>query len=161
MLRDGDLDLVMALVDPDSLDEFDGVRLHDEELVVIAALNHPLARAKQVRVHHLARHPLVTSGEGSALRDTLLTLVPDGRVVAEANDLETVCELAALGLGVTLMPRAAVSSHGDRLAIRPLKPRRVLPFGLVWRMGEHPTPAAHAFREHVLSTMAGSLPTAE
>ena len=79
--------------------------------------------------------------------------MPGGRVVAEANELETVRELTARGLGVTLMPRSVVASHGDRLAIRPLSPRHSLPVSLVWRAGERPTPAAQAFREHVLSTL--------
>jgi DNA-binding transcriptional LysR family regulator len=152
-LRDGDLDLVMGLVDADALDGVEGVRLLDEELVVIAPLEHPLARAKRVRVQLLAGEALVTYAAGSALRDALLALVPDGRVVAEANELETVRELTARGLGVTLMPRSVVESHGDRLAIRPLSPRQVLPFSLVWRAGERPTPASHAFREHVLSAI--------
>ena len=152
-LRDGDLDLVMALVDADALDGLEGERLLDAELVVIASLDHPLARAKRVRVERLAGEALVTPGAGSALRDALLTLVPDAHVVAEANDLETVREFIARGLGVTLMPRAVVAAHGDRLAIRPLTPRRTLPFSLVWRAGERPTPAAQAFREHVLTTM--------
>jgi DNA-binding transcriptional LysR family regulator len=51
------------------------------------------------------------------------------------------------------MPRSVVASRGDRLAIRPLTPRHTLPFSLVWRAGERPTPAADAFRRHVLSTM--------
>jgi DNA-binding transcriptional LysR family regulator len=152
-LHDGTLDLVMALVDPDPLEGIDGVRLLDEELVVIAHLGHPLARAKRVRVERLDGEPLVTYAPGSALRDALLALVPGGRVVAEANDLETVRELTARGLGVSLMPRSAVASHGDRLAIRPLSPRHALPVSLVWRAGERPTPAAQAFREHVLSSM--------
>ncbi|MQA73561.1 MAG: LysR family transcriptional regulator [Solirubrobacterales bacterium] len=152
-LREGGLDLVMALVDPEGLDGLEGVRLRDEELVVIAPLDHPLARAKRVRAERLAGEALVTSGAGSALRDALLGLVPGGRIVAEVNELETVRELTARGLGVTVMPRSVVASHGDRLAIRPLSPRRALPFSLVWRAGEHPTPAAQAFREHVLSTM--------
>jgi DNA-binding transcriptional LysR family regulator len=152
-LRDGRLDLVMALVDADTLDGLEGVRLLDEELVVIAPLDHPLARAKRVRVERLANEALVTHGAGSAMRDALLALVPSGRVVAEANELETVRELTARGLGVTLMPRSIVASHGDRLAIRPLSPRRTLPFSLIWRTGERPTPAARAFRQHVLSTI--------
>jgi DNA-binding transcriptional LysR family regulator len=152
-LRDGGLDLVMALVDPGSLDELEGVRLLDEELVLVAHPDHPLARAGRVRVERLAGEALVTHGAGSALRDALLTLVPSGRVVAEVNELETVRELTARGLGVTLMPRSIVTPHGDRLAIRPLTPRHELPFSLVWRAGELPTPAAQAFREHVLSTM--------
>lgn len=96
---------------------------------------------------------LVAYGAESSLRSTMLALVPDGRVVAEANELETVRELTARGLGVTLMPRTVAVSHGDRLAIRPLRPRHALPVSLIWRAGERPTPAAQAFREHVLSTM--------
>jgi DNA-binding transcriptional LysR family regulator len=158
LLRDGSLDLVMALVDPGALDGLEGVRLVDEELVLIASLDHPLARGNRVPVESLAGEALVAYGAESALRNALLSLVPNGRVVAEANELETVRELTARGLGVTLMPRTVVASHGDRLAIRPLSPRHALPVSLVWRAGERPTPAAEAFREHVLSTVrtAGS-----
>jgi DNA-binding transcriptional LysR family regulator len=152
-LRDGGLDLVLALVDVDALDGLDGARLRDEELVLVAPLEHPLARAGRVRVERLAGEALVAYGAGSALRDALVSLVPGGRVVAEANELETVRELTARGLGVTLMPRSVVASHADRLAIRPLSPPHALPVSLVWRAGERPTPAAQAFREHVLSAM--------
>ena len=152
-LRDGDLDLVMALVDPDSLEGLEGVRLLDEELVVVASLEHPLARARRVHAGRLADEPLVTYGGGSALSDALFALVPGGRVVAEANDLETVRELAARGLGVALMPRSVAASHGDELAILPLSPRQSLPVGLVWRAGARPAPAAQAFRDHVPSAL--------
>src|ERR671915_1556849 len=152
-LRDGGLDLVTALVDPEAIDGLEGVRLLDEELVLIAPLDHPLARAGRVRVERLAGEALVAYSTGSALRDALLALVPGGRVVAEANDLETVRELTTRGLGVTHMPRSVVASHSDRLAIRPLSPRQALPVSLVWRAGERPTPVAQAFREHVLSSM--------
>lgn len=152
-LRSGDLDLVMALVDPDPLEGLDGVRLLDDELVVIAPLDHPLAHGKRVRIERIGEEALVTYAAGSALRDALLALVPTGHVVAEANDLETVRELTARGLGVTLMPRSVAAPHGDRLAICSLSPRQTVPFSLVWRAGERPTPAAQAFREHVLSIL--------
>jgi DNA-binding transcriptional LysR family regulator len=152
-LRDGGLDLVIALVDHHTLDGLEGVRLLDEELVLIAPLDHPLARAKRVRVERLAGEALVTYSAGSALREALVALVPDGRLVAEANELETVRELTARGLGVTLMPRSIVASHANRLAIRPLSPGHALPVSLVWRAGERPTPAAQAFREHLVSRM--------
>jgi DNA-binding transcriptional LysR family regulator len=153
-LRDGRLDLVMALVDADTLDGLGGVRLLEEELVLAAPPDHPLARAKRVPVERLAGEAIVTYAAGSALREALVALVPGGRVVAEANELETVRELTARGLGVTLMPRSIVAPHSDRLAIRPLSPRHTMPFSLVWRAAERPTPAAQAFREHVLSTIA-------
>jgi DNA-binding transcriptional LysR family regulator len=152
-LRDGELDLVIALVDPDALDGLEGVHLRDEELVVIAPFDHPFARARRVRLERLAGEALVTYGAGSALRDAQLALVPNGRVVAEANELETVLEFTARGLGVTLMPRSIVASHGDRLAIRPLTPRHTLPVSLFWRARERLTPAAQAFREHLLSNV--------
>jgi LysR family transcriptional activator of glutamate synthase operon len=158
-LRDGELDLVMALVEPEALDGLGGLRLFDEELVVVMPLEHPLARLKRVRVDRLAGEALVAHGAGSALRDALVSLVPAGRVIAEVNDLETVRELTARGLGVTLMPRSDAASHDGRLAVRPLSPREHLPLSLVWRAGERPTPAAEAFREHVLSTLAPSGPT--
>lgn len=154
-LRDGRLDLVIALVDPDSLGELDGVRLIDEELVLITALDHPLASARRVRVDGLASQPLVAYGAGSALRDALGMLVPDGRIIAEANDQVTVRELVARGLGISLMPRSVVESHSERLAIRPLSPRHSLPVSLLRRSGERPTPAARAFREHVLAALTG------
>jgi DNA-binding transcriptional LysR family regulator len=152
-LRDGGLDLVLALVDPDPLDGLEGVRLLDDELVLIAPPDHLLARAERVPVADLAGEALIAYGAGSALRNALLALVPGGRVVAEVNELETVRELTARGLGVTVMPRAVVASHGDRLAIRPLSPPQAMPVSLLWRAGERPTPAAHAFREHVLSSV--------
>jgi LysR family transcriptional activator of glutamate synthase operon len=152
-LREGSLDLVLALVDHDDLEGVDGVRLRDEELVLVTSPDHALARARRVRAEHLAGEPLVAYGAGSALRDALLAAVPGGRIVAEANELETVRELTARGLGVTLMPRTVVAAHADRLAIRPLSPPQALPVSLVWRAGERPTPAAQAFREHVLSSM--------
>jgi LysR family transcriptional activator of glutamate synthase operon len=155
-LRDGDLDLVMALVDPDDLDGLEGVALRDEELALVAPPDHPLARLKRVGVGRLAGEALVTYAAGSALREALVALAPEGRVVAEANDLETVRELTARGLGVTIMPRSVVIQHEDRLAIRPLSPRQTLPVSLVWRAGERPTPAAQAFREHVPRQLSAS-----
>jgi DNA-binding transcriptional LysR family regulator len=153
-LGDGALDLVLALVCPKTLDGLEGVQLTDEELVVILPPDHPLTRIKRVRVERLAGEALVTYAAGSSMGEALLALVPDGRVVAEANELETVRELTARGLGVTLMPRSIAEPHSDRLAIRSLTPRQTLPFSLVWRPGERPTPAARAFREHVLSVTA-------
>ncbi|HEY1315925.1 MAG TPA: LysR substrate-binding domain-containing protein, partial [Gaiella sp.] len=92
-LREGGLDLVMALVDPSSLDGLDGVRLHTEELVLVAPLGHRLERAKRVRLGQLAGERVVTYRDGSVLREALDRLVPGGRIVAEANELETVREL--------------------------------------------------------------------
>jgi LysR family transcriptional regulator, transcription activator of glutamate synthase operon len=155
-LQQGSLDLVLALVDPaDVAAGLTGRKLLDEELVLITAPDHPLARRKRVPHAALTDEPLVAYGTGSALRLELERLVPEPRVIAEANELATLRELVALGLGVTLMPAAVVAgTPPETLAVRPLSPRVRVPVSMLWRAHEAPTPAAHAFREHVLTAVA-------
>jgi DNA-binding transcriptional LysR family regulator len=154
-LADARLDLVLALVEPGAISaSLTGVRLVEEELVVVAAPGHPFAARKRIPHAAFAREPLVAYGEGSALRDEIERLAPDGRIVAEANELSTLRELVALGLGVTLMPQAVVASRTDEtLVVRSLHPRVRVPVSMLWRAHEAPTPAARAFREHVLAVV--------
>jgi DNA-binding transcriptional LysR family regulator len=156
-LEDGRLDLVLALIDPAALPPtLTGRRLLDEELVLILAPGHPLARRRRIPHAALAGEPLVAYGTGSALRAELERLVPDQpHVIAEANELATLRELVALGLGVTLMPAAVMAATPpDVLAVRPLSPRVRVPVAMLWRAHEAPTPAAAAFRDHVLAAIA-------
>ncbi|HWH93242.1 MAG TPA: LysR substrate-binding domain-containing protein [Baekduia sp.] len=161
-LGDGSLDLVLALIDPRELSpNLTGRRLLDEELVLITAPDHPLAARKRVPHAALTGEPLVAYGLGSALRAELERLVAEPRVIAEANELATLRELVALGLGVTLMPAAVVKdTPPEVLAVRPLSPRVRVPVSMLWRAHEAPTPAARAFREHVLAVLAGDVPAA-
>jgi DNA-binding transcriptional LysR family regulator len=155
-LAHGELDVVLALVDPDDTPPtIEGRRLVHEELVLITALDHPLARRKRVPHSALAGEPLIAYGEGSALRAALEDLVPDAHIVADANELSTIRELVALGLGVTLMPASVVSTgRADHLAVRPLSPRVQAPVSILWRANERPQPAARAFTDHVLAAVA-------
>jgi DNA-binding transcriptional LysR family regulator len=155
-LADGSLDLVLALVDPTQVAPgLAGRKLLEEELVLITAPGHPLAQRKRVPHAALTDEPLVAYGTGSALRVELERLVPAPRVIAEANELATLRELVALGLGVTLMPAALVATTpATTLAVRPLHPRVRVPVSMLWRAHEQPAPAARAFREHVLAAVA-------
>jgi LysR family transcriptional regulator, transcription activator of glutamate synthase operon len=151
-LAQGRLDLVMSLTDTTTLPpSLTGRRLTDEELVLILAPDHPLARLRRVPHASLQNERLVAYGEGSALRAELERLVDDPQVIAVANELGTLRELVALGLGVTLMPLAVVASTPPTtLAVRPLHPKIRVPVSLLWRAHERPTPAAAAFRDHVI-----------
>src|SRR4051812_10429770 len=154
-LIDNRLDLVLSLTDPASLPpELTGRRLVDEELVLIPPPGHPLAARRRVPHAALDGEPLVAYVTGSALRAELERLVPDPHVIAEANELATLRELVALGLGVTLMPAAVLADVAPQtLAVRPLTPRVHVPVSMLWRAHEQPTPAARAFREHVLEAL--------
>ena len=155
-LADGQLDLVLALVDPAGTPPtVEGGLLLQEELVLITALDHPLAKRKRVPHAALAGEPLIAYGAGSALRAALEELVPDAHIVADANELSTIRELVALGLGVTLMPASVVSTgRAERLAVRPLSPRVQAPVSILWRANERLQPAARAFADHVLAAVA-------
>jgi DNA-binding transcriptional LysR family regulator len=155
-LAGGELDLVLALVDPgDTPPTVEGRHLLREELVLITALDHPLAQRKRVPHSALQGEPLIAYGEGSALRAALEDLVPDAQIVADANELSTIRELVALGLGVTLMPASVVSAgRADRLAVRPLSPRVQSPVSILWRANERLQPAARAFADHVIAAVA-------
>jgi LysR family transcriptional regulator, transcription activator of glutamate synthase operon len=159
-LADGAIDLVLALVDPgDTGPALTGRRLLHEELVLICAPDDPLASRKRIPHAALNGRPLVAHVAGSALRRNLERVAPLGRVIAEANELETLRELVALGLGVTLMPASVVASASeDALAVRPLHPRVRVPVSMLWRANEAPTPAARAFREHVLAAVSTTGP---
>lgn len=154
-LADGALDLVLALVDPAELRPgLTGRRLLHEELMVVAGPGHEFTKNKRIPHAAVAGQPLVAYGTGSALRHELDLLAPGGRVIAEANELATLRELVILGLGVTLMPSAIVAGvPDDELVVRPLHPRVRVPVSMLWRDNEQPTPAARAFREHVLAAV--------
>jgi DNA-binding transcriptional LysR family regulator len=157
-LRSDELDLVLALVDPEEVpDGVEARRLLEEELLLIMAADHPLAKRKRVPLTTLAGHALIAYGPGSALRDALVrALGPDAHFALEVNELETVRELAGLGMGVTLMPRAVAERHRGPLALRPVSPRLVVPVSLLVREGRRLSPAAAAFREHILTTVSNS-----
>ncbi|WCB91880.1 HTH-type transcriptional regulator GltC [Baekduia alba] len=155
-LAAGRLDLVLSLTDVRTLPpSLTGRRLVEEELVLILAPDHPLAQRKRIPHAALTGERLVAYGEGSVLRAELERLVDEPNVIAEVNELVTLRELVALGLGVTLMPKAVVAATPPTtLAVRPLHPRLRVPVAMIWRAHEQPTPAAAAFREHVLAAVA-------
>lgn len=162
MLRGDRIDLVLALVAPGhGAPAISGVQLVEEELVVCVAADHPLAASKRVTMARLARCDLVAYGPRSALRDILVQALEaaglEGRFALEANELETVKELAALGLGATLIPRS-VARDDERLQTRPLTPKLTVPVSLLWREGRRLTPAASAFAEHVIGAVRAGTP---
>jgi LysR family transcriptional activator of glutamate synthase operon len=154
-LADGELDLVLALVRADETPpSIEGRHLLDEEIVLITAADHRLARRRRVPHAALAGERLVAYGEGSALRALLDELVPDGHVVADANDLETIRELVALGVGVSIMPASTVEATATAaLAVCSFSPRLSTPVSILWRANERPQPAAQAFADHVIAAV--------
>jgi LysR family hydrogen peroxide-inducible transcriptional activator len=123
--------------------------------------DHPLARAKSVSLDELVQAGLLLLEEGHCLRDQALEACHlDGlnREEVRATSLETLRQMVAMGLGVTLIPALAGDSSNpsaQQVALKPVaKPGASRIVGLVWRRR---SPLAHTMAL-LAETLAGHLP---
>ena len=155
MLRVDRLDLCFAFSEPDRAGEgIAGERLFDEELALMVAPGHPLARRRSVRLDQLADEPLVAPIAGASLRQALEEAVAEAgasvRVAYESNEAVTVRALTAEGLGASLLPRSFADNAGPKLVAIPIAPRPPrVPVSMLYREGRRQPPAVEAFLETV------------
>jgi LysR family transcriptional regulator, hydrogen peroxide-inducible genes activator len=139
-LRAGDIDAgILALpVDTEGLETR---HLYDEPFVVALPDRHNLVSKMNIKAQDLTGHTLLLLEDGHCLRDQALEVC--SRVeVKEAEDfratsLETLRQMVAAGLGITLLPQlSAESPFGAQrgITIRPFaKPVPTRSVGAVWR----------------------------
>jgi LysR family hydrogen peroxide-inducible transcriptional activator len=101
---------------------------------------HPLARLKSVNIDELAAAGLMLLEEGHCLRDQALEACHLQGIKSEeirATSLETLRQMVAMGLGVTLIPTlagAGINATGEQVMLKPIsKPGAARSIGLVWR----------------------------
>src|SRR5919204_196919 len=146
MLRVDRLDLCFAFSEPDRAGEgILGERLFDEELAVMVAPGHPLARRKTVRLDQLAGEPLVAPIAGASLRQALDEAIDEAgaslHVAYESNEAVTVRALTAQGLGASLLPRSFAHSAGPELVPISIAPRRPrVAVSMLYREGRRQPP---------------------
>jgi len=139
-LRSGELDVgILAL--PVDLDGLDSRALFDEPFFVAVPSQHRLANRSSVSASDLKGETLLLLEDGHCLRDQALEVC--GRIDVKENQdfratsLETLRQMVAAGLGMTLLPEmAAHSPFGNprTLAMRPFaRPAPVRQVGAVWR----------------------------
>jgi DNA-binding transcriptional LysR family regulator len=148
-VRRDELDVAFTGVEPEALEDgLAGERMLGEELVLITPPDHrPLA------LEDLEGVPFIGYRRGSALRDTVdraLTAPPE--IVFESDELVSVRELVARGLGVSIVPRSTVDADGPPVAANAIALER--PLTLVWRERRQP-PAAGAFLSFVRGALVG------
>lgn len=122
-----------------------------ESLLVGVAEHDPLAARHRVRLTDLAERGFVEYRADSSLRASIdracRAAGVERRVVCEVDTVADLVELVALGLGVSLLPPAAIRMAGGRvvgLASDPSIPRDLM---LVTPLEREPSPAAGAFLE--------------
>jgi LysR family transcriptional regulator, hydrogen peroxide-inducible genes activator len=140
-LADGSMDaglLALPVKDPN----LDVTPLFVEPFLAALPPDHPLAKKKEVSIDNLAKAGLLLLEEGHCLRDQALEACHlEGLENEEirATSLETLRQLVALGLGVTLLPVLAGGcttsiSSGKQLVLKPLAaPGASRTICLAWR----------------------------
>jgi DNA-binding transcriptional LysR family regulator len=148
-LRRDELDVAFTGVEPDALEDgLAGERMLGEELLLITPPGH-----EPLSLETLEGVPFVGYRRGSALRDTIdgaITAKPD--VVFETDELVSVRELVARGLGVSIVPRSTVDGDGPPVQAIAIGLER--PLAVVWRERRQP-PAAAAFLSFVRGALVG------
>jgi LysR family hydrogen peroxide-inducible transcriptional activator len=162
-LRDGELDLGILALGHET-DDFEKRVLFDEPFTVALPATHALARKASLKIEDLSGETLLLLEDGHCLRDQALDVC--GRIdVREAQDfratsLETLRQMVAAGLGITLLPELSTQgpfAQTRNLAVRPFAkpvPRRTI--GAVWRKSSTRIPAVAAVCDVIAETVKKS-----
>ncbi len=137
MLKQGDLDaLLLAL--PLNEENIRELALFKEPFLFAASKQHPKAKQKSVALEDLKDEQVLLLEDGHCLRDQALDVCNTHRAVENTNfratSLETLRQMVAADIGITLMPELAVLNRQSQVRYLPFRgqtPHRVI--GLCWR----------------------------
>ncbi|HEX2493263.1 MAG TPA: LysR substrate-binding domain-containing protein [Steroidobacter sp.] len=159
-LRAGDIEVgVLAL--PVPLEGLEARRLYEEPFTLAVPNTHPLAKRNAVKVDDLRGETLLLLEDGHCLRDQALEVC--SRVDLKDSDdyratsLETLRQMVAAGMGLTLLPQLAArgpfgSGHG--LTVKEFaKPVPSRTIGTVWRKSSSRVEAINAVCDVIRETI--------
>ncbi|MBU1379073.1 MAG: LysR family transcriptional regulator [Alphaproteobacteria bacterium] len=146
-LKAGRLDAALIAL-PYDMSGLEWAHVADDELLAALPADHPLAKFKSASPEQMEQENLILLEDGHCLREHALSacrLNPPRVGVGEepfaATSLPTLVQMVGSGLGVTFLPRMAVSAglaEAAQLAIRPIdadNPSREIV--VAWRSGSN------------------------
>jgi LysR family hydrogen peroxide-inducible transcriptional activator len=139
-LQHGELD-VLLLALPYPAEKVETMHLFDDEFLFACPKSHPLAGKKQLSTADLRNQDVLLLEDGHCLREHALEAckLKDSEVSIpyQATSLNTIVQMVANGIGVTLLPKMAEESRflaGTDVATRHFKEQNVSrSIGLMWR----------------------------
>jgi LysR family hydrogen peroxide-inducible transcriptional activator len=139
-LQHGELD-VLLLALPYPAEKVETMHLFDDEFLFACPGSHPLAARKQLSTADLQQQDLLLLEDGHCLREHALEACKlkdaDVTIPYQATSLNTIVQMVANGIGVTLLPQMAEDSRilaGTDVETRRFKERDVSrSIGLMWR----------------------------
>jgi len=113
-LHRGELD-VLLLALPYPADKVETMRLFDDEFLFACPRGHVLAGVGELRTRDLRKQDLLLLEDGHCLRDHALEACKlknsEVSIPYQATSLNTIVQMVANGIGVTLLPRMALDSR--------------------------------------------------
>ncbi|MEI2414624.1 LysR family transcriptional regulator [Orrella sp. JC864] len=157
MVQQGTVDFAVAARRAD-MTGLDSQFLQADRYHLVCPQDHPLARARRLRLQDVLDHPMIQLARSSSVRQVLEQAAgaPLPAPVLEVEHLATVTGLVQAGLGVSVVP-AMTLFHFRRpgLAIRPLGGKGLArPLYLVKRRGRTLSVAAQALYDELLRRRA-------
>lgn len=143
-LRNGQIDCAIVAL-PMELSGLMMQPLYEEDFVVAIPRNHPLAQKEFIVREDLKEEPMLLLGAGHCFRDQILNFCGDmvrtadrnGHPSVEGSSLQTIEQMVAQGLGITILPASSVPYYqsDSLITIRPFEksqiPKRRV--ALIWR----------------------------
>jgi LysR family hydrogen peroxide-inducible transcriptional activator len=132
-LRNGELDVIIIALPFQDVDILTKP-MYEEPFCVLLPAQHRWAGEKAIDSSMLNDKSLLLLGEGHCFRDQVLEACPAAGAIqesqnryttVEASSLETIRHMVASGLGVSVLPQSAISSHqytAGVIEVRPFAP---------------------------------------
>jgi LysR family transcriptional regulator, hydrogen peroxide-inducible genes activator len=160
-LKSGEVDVILIAL-PFDEPGIETSAVYDEPFFVAVPKGHPWEARKRITSEELTRESLLLLGEGHCFRDQVLEFCHTTRTRAiEGGSLETIRQMVASGVGVTVLPATSVNVNGSDSLIRILPFSRPAPsrrVALAWRKSFPRPEAIEALRKAIL---ASNLPHVE
>ena len=150
LLHRGQLDLLLFAL-PYETAKFEVGPLFEDPLVLCLPNDHQLNDKQEVRLQDLKQQDILLLEDGHCLRDQTLQScnmdVDNMSIPYQATSLNTVVQMVANNIGITLLPEMAVKAnitHDTDAKTRPISTNVSRTIALVWRRN---SPRADEFKE--------------
>ena len=159
---DGQLDVGVGF-DPPISDKLECQSLFEEDMVLIAARRHRLAKRRHLALAALADEPLALLSTDFCARrlidDSFRAAQVHPNIAVESNSIEGILATVRAGQLATILPRLALGDGSDAtlqlvLLTNPTPKRGV---GLLWKKGGYRRAAVMALAEQVKSVVASCM----
>lgn len=139
-LQQGELD-VLLLALPFPADNVETMHLFDDEFLFACPREHALAHSERLMTADLKQQDLLLLEDGHCLRDHIMEACKlsdsEVNIPYQATSLNTIVQMVANGIGVTLLPQMALDAKilsGTDVVTHPFRERAVArSIGLMWR----------------------------